>query len=291
MSNSNLCMACGSVNITTTNFLASRKFPLCTCNECGLSFLDLPDDDEEFDTYWDDVNKKIYTHPTVVKELKNKYLNYFNKIQNLPNKNLLDVGSGAGICVNTANELGYKAMGVEPDEIGLNLSKETYSINVVHDLLRPDDDLPRDFGVLTLWDVIEHVPDPEELVTTCAKHLAEHGYLILETPHEGAFIRKIVRILSRISGSFDLRKNMYYRTHRYYFTEAAMRKLLERCGFDEIHFYKDRSMYEKAYLKRKLFVGIKGVKKIAYKILFTLMKRLPFLQNKMVVVARKSSTT
>ncbi len=286
------CRVCGNLDVKPVDFLVARKFRLMNCDQCGCSFLDLPDEYDgvfEVDEYWDDVNIKIYTQPKVVEELRRKYRFYFDRIPKRTNKRHLDVGSGAGICVDTARQFGLDSMGVEPSNTGAELAKKTYAINVVNDLLRPDDDLPRDFGLLTLWDVIEHVADPEELIKTCADHLDRHGYLILETPDEGAFARRLVRFVHKVFPVMDFRKSMYYRAHRYYFTRSAMEVLLRRCGFDEVEFYNERSMYEKAKMKLDLyFLQASEISKRIKKIIFWLMKILPFTKNKMVVIARKA---
>ena len=288
------CVACYSEDITSSNFLISGKYPLYHCDDCGLSFyLDLANEENEntsFDEYWSDINQKIYSNPDVINELKQKYLSYFRKITTAPGKKLLDVGSGAGICVNTANQAGFDAMGIEPSSNAVELSKKSYGIKVTNDLLSSNTDLPHDFSVLTLWDVIEHVFDPEELISVCALHLASDGSFILETPDESAFIRKLVRQLSKLSPLLDFRSFIYYRAHRYYFTTTAMTKLLERCGFDDIRFYKEHSMYEKGRLKDQLYRGRHGVKDILARIMLWLLTKLPFLSNKMVVIARKSSS-
>jgi len=286
------CIVCGNNNTKQVDFLVSRKYRLMNCEQCGCSFLDLSgenDDVFEVDEYWDDVNKIIYTQPKVVKELQQKYRFYFSCIPKLANKRHLDVGSGAGICVDTARQFGLDSMGVEPSKSGVELARKTYSINVVNDVLRPDDDLPRNFGLLTLWDVIEHVADPEGLIRTCMDHLDRHGYFILETPDEGAFVRRLVRFVHKIFPVMDFRKSMYYRAHRYYFTQSAMETLLRRCGFDEVEFYKERSMHEKAKMKLDLYFSQDSkISKRIKKIIFWLMRTLPFTKNKMVVVARKA---
>lgn len=292
MSPTSQCIACGSTHIATSDFLVSEEYPLLHCMYCGMSFLDVSSEgntDIEFDDYWNDINERIYTHTNTIAELQNKYKFYFDRISDPVNGRLLDVGSGAGICVNAALQYGFDAMGVEPSEKGVLLSRKNYSINVVHDLLGTDDNLPHDYGVLTLWDVIEHVADPEELLSNCALHLSDKGFLVLETPDEGSIIRSFIRQISKISKSFDMRSNLYYRAHRYYFTQSAMEKLLRRCGFDEIHFYKERSMYEKALLKARYYRKIGRGKEFMLRILFWFLKKLPFLHNKMVVIARKSS--
>lgn len=286
------CHVCRSRDLTSTDLLISGKFPLMHCNNCGLSFLDIDDaasQDEIVDEYWTDENKAIYAQPRVVKELRDKYQFYFSILANKANGNRhLDVGSGAGICVDTARQMGFDSMGVEPSTSGVALAKDTYQIKVVNALLSKDDDLPRDFDVLTLWDVIEHVPSPRELVSIISDHLSSGGILALETPDEGAFARKLVLFFNRYLKFPDFRRNMYYRAHRYYFTRRAMEIMLNDCGFKEVEFYKERSMYEKAKMKLDLyFTNAPKFKKMTRKILFWLMKRLPFTKNKMVVIARK----
>ncbi|MDH5571618.1 MAG: class I SAM-dependent methyltransferase [Gammaproteobacteria bacterium] len=250
--------------------------------------MDEEEESKTFDEYWNEINQKIYSDPKVINELELKYQFYFNKVLDAPSKKLLDVGSGAGICVNTAMRQGFDAMGVEPSLNAAELSKKSYGIKVVNELLRTDDDLPRDYAVLTLWDVIEHVADPEELVMTCAQHLAGKGYLILETPDEGAFIRQVICIMGKYIPFLDMRRYLYYRAHRYYFTVKAMRILLERCGFDNISFYKEHSMYQKGLLKDKLYRGRSNFTDSLYRAALWLLIKVPFFANKMVVVARKS---
>lgn len=290
MINFNECIVCNSATISSTGYLVDGSYPLLHCDDCGLSFLDFGNEqiEKEFDDYWSDRNIKIYSEPSVIDELKNKYLKYFNKLENTKNKKLLDVGSGAGICVNTAQVCGFEAMGVEPSPNGVELARKSYSVNIVNGLLSIDDSLPRDFDVLTLWDVIEHVHDPNELISACAAHLSKSGYLILETPDEGILIRELVRRISKIHKKFELRNNMYYRAHRYYFNRTAMKELLNRCGFDEVRFYKERSMYQKAILKKRYFAGKTGNSELLYKTIFWFLERLPLAQNKMVLIAKKA---
>jgi len=283
-------VACRGTDVTPAGYLVERKYPLLGCNNCGLSFLDIPDDDvneEGFDDYWNDVNEHIYTHSSTISELTTKYNYYFSQLGAPVNKTLLDVGSGAGICVQVAQSLGFAAKGIEPSRRGAELSQKNYPIDVVCGLLSDGDDLPRDVGVVTLWDVIEHVADPQSLLESCCSHLVEGGYLVLETPDEGAFIRRIIRAVSVVEVAGDIKKNMHYRAHRQYFTTAAMEYLLLRSGFSEIRFYKQRTMYGKALLKSSLYGKITPLKRVGLKTVYWLLNRLPLLHNKMVVVAKK----
>lgn len=290
------CLACRSSHVIQTNFKVDAQYPLYKCQNCGFGFLDLQgenDTDGSFDDYWDDVNQRIYVDPKVISELGEKYSQYYGQIaRSAPNPRLLDVGSGVGISIDTARTFGFDPLGVEPSPKAVALSRKMYSINVVCDLLRADDNLDRDFGVLTLWDVIEHVEDPEQLLAICAGHLADRGVLLLETPDEGSSLRRLIRTASRVGISMiDGRRSIYYRDHRYYFTRQAMRELLARCGFGRVEFFSERTMYQKEFLKKRMYLALSRSKETALRMLFWFLRTLPLLDNKMVVVATKLPTT
>jgi 2-polyprenyl-3-methyl-5-hydroxy-6-metoxy-1,4-benzoquinol methylase len=248
--------------------------------------------DEAFDEYWDETTADVYRQDAVVDELREKYRRYFGELASVaPNSNFLDVGSGAGISVDTAgSEFGFQARGIEPSQRAVDLARGRFGVDVVCGLLDAESELPRDFGALTLWDVIEHVEDPESLLKLCASHLAEGGVFLLETPDEGALLRRLIRGFGALGiGPLDLRGSIYYRAHRYYFTQRAMRKLLERCGFRDIRFHSEHSMYQKELLYMQRFGSDTGLKKLGIQCTAWMTDIFPTLGNKMVVTAIKAS--
>jgi 2-polyprenyl-3-methyl-5-hydroxy-6-metoxy-1,4-benzoquinol methylase len=286
-----ICPVCGGANFCTSRFVVEQRFALYHCATCGLGLLDISGtDDDGFDEYWDAINQRVYADPAVIGELSAKYERYFRLLRSaVPNKRFLDVGSGAGISIGTAARLGFEAIGVEPSANAVALSRRQYQVPVVHGLLRADDDLPRDFGMLALWDVIEHVADPETLLRICHQHMADGGVLLLETPDEGTLLRAIIRVVGAMAVlGFDPRRNIYYRAHRYYFTRQAMTRLLQRCGFGSVRFFAERTMYEKEQLKKRMYGDLSRVKEFGLRSAFLLFKHLPFLANKMVVAAVKT---
>jgi len=285
------CLACGDSRITRSDFLVSRSHHLFKCTGCGFGFLEMKPAETElpFDDYWDEINERIYTDAAVVRELQEKYTRYLSVIErSAPNRRLLDVGSGAGIFVAAAVGRGFQAVGVEPSARAVEISRHWGELPIVHGLLQADDDLPRDNGALTLWDVIEHVPDPTALLTACADHLADGGLLVLETPDEGSLLRDLVRTAARLGRRFDQRSYLYYRAHRYYFTRRAMETVLRRCGFDRVAFYRDHTMFEKSLLKLRLYRGLSPRRERLIRAGYGMLRHLSFLANKMVVVARKA---
>ena len=289
---SRACPACGSTRWSASAFLANGRFPLVHCEGCGLGALTIADADEGgFDEYWSEVNQRIYADPAVVRELAAKYERYYRSAEPaVPNNRFLDVGSGAGVSVGTAAKLGFQAVGIEPSANAVALSRQRYDVPITHGLLGTDDALPRDFGLLSLWDVIEHVEDPESLVRACHAHLAQGGVMILETPDEGALLRRLIVAVGRVAmGPFDLRSSIYYRAHRYYFTRAAMTCLLERCGFTQVRYYSEHTMFQKELRKKALYDAMPVWRQRVLRVMFALLRATPLLANKMVVVANKAA--
>jgi 2-polyprenyl-3-methyl-5-hydroxy-6-metoxy-1,4-benzoquinol methylase len=268
------------------------------CGVCRSSFLDFHENSggdtggSGFDEYWDQVNQRIYSSDPVIRELETKYKKYYGMVKDCePNVKLLDVGCGFGISVNSARESGFDAEGIEPSRSAVEYATGRFGINVTHGLLDKNTFSTR-FGVISSWDVIEHVLDPEDFARNCAAHLEPGGFLILETPEESAPVRRLVNLLAKNSmGALDYRSKMYYKEHRFYFSREGMRRLLERNGFRDVRFFKEGSMIEKEILKNKLYNQASGLKLLLIRSIFTIIKSVPAASNKMIVIAEKNHAT
>ena len=286
------CTVCGSTDNTQLDFIPTYgKYNLMQCNDCGLKFI-LSENFETLDddSYWDDVNKKIYAMPDVLKEFKKKQDKYLKRMIKLspPNKRLLDVGCGNGIFLNNAKLNGFEATGIEPSSIAVILCKEQHGFSPVHGYLELDSDLPKDFGSLSAWDVIEHVADPKHFLKICHAHLAQGGILILETPDESSWIRKLINMVDYVKKKLGIggSSNIYYPSHRYYFTHKSMERLLSDAGFTGIKIYKEHTIYSKAIAKNKLYCKYSALQLLKYHIVFFIL-RAPFFWNKQVVICVK----
>ena len=83
---------------------------------------------------------------------------------------------------------------------------------------------PGSFDVVTLWDVIEHTPDPTRVIRTVRNLIRPGGLLVVNYPDIGS---SIARALGR-------RWPFLSSVHLYYFTRETMRSLLERYGFEVV---------------------------------------------------------
>jgi SAM-dependent methyltransferase len=93
---------------------------------------------------------------------------------------LLDVGAGSGILVEEALASGFAARGIEPSS-PLQATAARRGLTVTHGVLTHPE-LTGPFDVVTLIDVIEHVPDPVDLMRRIKRVMAPNGICVVVTP-------------------------------------------------------------------------------------------------------------
>jgi 2-polyprenyl-3-methyl-5-hydroxy-6-metoxy-1,4-benzoquinol methylase len=96
---------------------------------------------------------------------------------------LLDVGCGDGRFLNLMRSFGWDVRGVEPDAEAARIARDVYNLTVdcgtLDDIRIP----PSSVDVVTLHHVIEHAPNPIELLQHCRRILTSSGLLVLVTPN------------------------------------------------------------------------------------------------------------
>jgi len=94
-------------------------------------------------------------------------------------KTLLDVGAGTGDFLDFISQKNWKVSGVEPNEKARKLAKAK-GIDLFPSL---DAVKNRQFDVISLWHVLEHVPNLEEQIQQLRILLKPDGVLIIAVPN------------------------------------------------------------------------------------------------------------
>jgi len=127
-------------------------------------------------------------------------VNYINDLFPLNEKNILDVGCGGGILAESMAKLGGNVTGIDQSDIAIKIAKlhaKENNLSIDYKLLNIEDFLKKDsnkFDVITCLEMIEHVPDPASIITSCAKKLKKNGRLYVSTINRNlkAFLFAIV---------------------------------------------------------------------------------------------------
>jgi 2-polyprenyl-3-methyl-5-hydroxy-6-metoxy-1,4-benzoquinol methylase len=113
---------------------------------------------------------------------KLKLLNSFNTAS----KNLLDVGCGTGDFLAICNTNGWNVIGVEPSESAKKLAlKKLDNTSKIHQNIFELEN--ERFDVITLWHVLEHVPELEAYILQLKKLLKPNGVLVVAVPNYKSF--------------------------------------------------------------------------------------------------------
>ncbi len=136
-------------------------------------------------------------------------------------KRLLDVGCAGGAFPVAARDAGFTAQGVEPSRWLSHYARTTYGIDVLQGILKPGLFAEHEFDVITMWDVIEHLPDPHAALTNIHSVLKRDGYLWVNYPDIGS-------VMARLLG---WRWPFWLSVHLHYYTRLTIRRQLEKAGF------------------------------------------------------------
>lgn len=229
------CQLCGSAERAVK--FVDEPYRVMTCRVCGLVYvtprltgqalLDVYDEG-----YWKSQDPKTRGYADYAREAA-LYLKTFRKRMALVRRHLpargriLDVGCAAGYFLRVAQEHGHDVHGVEVSaaiagEAVKALGAERIHIGTLEDAVRAKGHAPGSFDLVTLWDVIEHVPDPQSLLRTIRGLIRPGGKLLLETQNVAS---KWARLLGRRWHHYK------HDEHLYHFTPATATRLLADCGF------------------------------------------------------------
>ncbi|MEX0997194.1 MAG: class I SAM-dependent methyltransferase [Flavobacteriaceae bacterium] len=151
--------------------------------------------------------------------LKQK-VSLITKINNGSGK-LLDIGSGTGDFLATAKQNKWTVFGVEPNQDAQSLS-EKKGVRVSSELKEITE---TDFDVITLWHVLEHVPDLEAYIQEISKKLKPTGTLIIAVPN---FKSKDAKHYKQFWAAYDVPR------HLWHFSKTGIRRLFSKHHFELI---------------------------------------------------------
>ena len=118
--------------------------------------------------------------------LKNK-LKLINSFKT-SNKNLLDIGCGTGDFLITCLTNEWNVVGVEPNKNARELTNNKLDKNNLATIFKDVNELTsQKFDVITMWHVLEHVPNLNEYILKLKQLLKPNGVLVVAVPNFKSF--------------------------------------------------------------------------------------------------------
>ena len=226
------CPVCGFTN--SGLLMARRGYSYFCCNRCGAIYLDpMPVADQVTAVYQDpayfagDGESGYRDYTAMHKALAPHFRRRLRILaERLPRRgHLLDVGCADGYFLALAQADGWEVAGVEISEPMAKEAARRLRIPVATSL----NDLPGTYDAITLWEVVEHFPDPVAELRRLAGRLRPGGVLMLSTPNAGHW--QALRAPETWTA---------YRppAHVVLFTTDALKIALEKADFSPIHIWK-----------------------------------------------------
>ncbi len=114
-------------------------------------------------------------------------LNYIDRQAGLAGKTVLDIGCGGGILSESMAGMGAVVTGIDLSDKALQVAKlhllesgrqVDYRKIAVEDMAA---ECPDSFDIVTCMEMLEHVPDPDSVITACAKLVKPDGWVFFST--------------------------------------------------------------------------------------------------------------
>ena len=152
------------------------------------------------------------------------YLNiFFSKLQHkIPKGKILDIGCSIGQFLDMGQKFGYDVLGLELNERAIKYAEENYNVKIEKKLLN-ECNFPGDsFDIISMFGVIEHLPDPLYVMKDVYRILKPGGAFIGICPNVQSLVCMVLHEQS---------KTFTGRLHLSYFSEKTLRFLFNKVGF------------------------------------------------------------
>ena len=211
-----------SAHLACTNDEYGIHPPIVRCRRCGLVYANPRPTAGELRAGYAAMVDPLYVRERRGRELTfRRYLDHMVTRLGLDGHvRLLDVGCHVGVFLEQARAYGWNTWGVEPSQWAV-AQAQARRLRVIEGMLADTPFEAEYFDVVTLWDVIEHLPDPLGDLRRLARLIRSGGWVCVHT-------MDVDSLFARLMGR---RWPWLMEMHLYYFSRSTLTAMLQRAGF------------------------------------------------------------
>ena len=176
------------------------KYRLLRCNKCSLVYLDQDNSNQKKfieDAKTNLKNKKkekveYWSFPELYAKYRKVFESFFNerlriiKKYNKNIKDLLDVGCGYGFWMNYCEKRGIECGGIDISSEAVDFARNNLKLDAwKKDLM--DFKTHKKYDLIMVFDVLEHLKDPNKALAKCRNLLKKGGLLYIQVPNLTGF--------------------------------------------------------------------------------------------------------
>lgn len=194
------CVLCGS-HLAVTHLGIQR---LARCLDCGMIFINPRPISFQIHSQY---NENYFHCETPIrggyenyigdeKEIRLTFRRRIKRLQRLislkPESNVLDIGCAAGFFLQECKYTGWDVHGLELCEFQAQEARNK-GLHVVTSSIEKVVFEDSSFDLITMWDVIEHLPEPVSALKSVYRWLKPGGHVVLSTPDTDSWMATIFR--------------------------------------------------------------------------------------------------
>jgi ubiquinone/menaquinone biosynthesis C-methylase UbiE len=235
-SHSETCILCGfssnrlifpsGVDQTT-----GLKKGIVKCAVCGLVFRTSRPTDEDIKKYYSEktidnvTNDWMSGRRNVVKTYTALFEPY--RVTN----RILDVGAGSGFFLFMMKQKGWECHGVEPSRSCAEFARKRFDLFLDADFFQTCSYENDFFDVVTFWNVLDHFPQPLQILDKAWKILRPGGLVVVRSPNASFHVpvKRLLKNIKNVPGWAGMADHSII--HLYSFNGRTISKALAATGF------------------------------------------------------------
>ncbi len=232
------CPVCGSAEHEVVFELGPSPNPLnvpgaiARCRRCPMWFKILSEParvaEAYGDAYAENEGTDEYMAGPAARAFFRRVLRQLGDVERSARPALLDIGAGQGALVEEAAALGYETLGIDRCE---PLARRARAKGLRVESANADSLEGADrFDVVTMMDVIEHVPEPRRLLATARCLLKPMGRLVVYTPNHRGAVAVLAKAMHALGAGVAVRE-IFGGNHVCFFDDRSLPRALQAEGF------------------------------------------------------------